>query len=354
MKHLILVVSILIAAPSILLAQKPNTQFNGFGHVEYALDYTDHADSYFILGEHNFFLTSKLSDKISFLGEYVIRFNSGSATTFLPSIERSFVKFNYKNNHSLILGKIHTPLNYWNDVYHHGRLFFPTVDRPSAFQYFVPLHMLGLQAQGQNLGPLNFGYDVVVGNGIASTDVFDDNVDPAFAVAVHIKPKEGYRIGASYYLDHMASNTYSAHTGHSASKRHYVGPLYKGMMHFSLASFSYAQFTDKVEILNEFSYNRTFTDSLGSANNIANYLYAGIRIKDKHVPYFKTEYMNVSKSDLHTYPVRIQKIALGYKHEFSPMVNVKFQLERYNYSHHNVGSALPNSTALEVQLSYGF
>lgn len=333
-------------------AQKPNTQFNGFGHVEYAMDYTDHLDSYFILGEHDFFITSRINDKISFLGEYVIRFNSGSATTFLPSIERSFVKFNYKNNHNLIFGKIHTPLNYWNDVYHHGRLFFPTVDRPTSFSYFVPLHTLGLQFQGQNLGKLNFGYDVVLGNGIASTDVFNDNVDLALTVSAHIKPKEGMRIGASYYHDYLDNNASGVHSGHSGSKINYAGPLYKGPLQFRLYSLSFANFTDRWELLNEFCFNQTKTDSLGTANNLSNFAYAGLRIKDKYVPYVKMEYMDVAKNDLHSYPFRVSKIAIGYKHEFSPLINVKAQLERYTYSKHN--TALPNKTALEVQLAYGF
>ena len=332
--------------------QKPQTQFNGFGHVEFATDYTDHLDTYFILGEHDFFVTSKLNDKISFLGEYVIRFNSGSGTTFLPSIERSFVKFNYKNNHYLIAGKIHSPLNYWNDVYHHGRLFYPTVDRPTSFNYFVPLHTMGLQLQGQNLGKLNFGYDVVLSNGIASTDVFNDNVDLAWTVAFHIKPKEGMRIGASYYHDMLDNNISGVHSGHSGSKINYSGPMYKGPLHYQLLSFSFANFTDRWELLNEFSYNITRTDSLGTANNVSNFSYAGFRIKDKYVPYAKVEYMDIAKNDLHSYPFRVSKIALGYKHEFSPYINVKAQLERYNYSKHN--TALPNKTSFEIQLAYGF
>ena len=78
-----------------LHAQIKQTQFNGFGHVEYSLMAKDSVNSYFTIGEHDFFVTSNISKRISFLGEFVIRYNSAVATNFLASIERAFVKFNY-------------------------------------------------------------------------------------------------------------------------------------------------------------------------------------------------------------------------------------------------------------------
>jgi hypothetical protein len=341
-----------------LIAQKPITQLNGFGHVEYTLQQPkgDKTSSFFSIGEHDFFITSKLNKKISFLGEYVIRFNGSSATNFLPSIERTLVKFNYYKNHNIIAGKIHTPINYWNDVYHHGRLFFPTIDRPLSFSYLIPLHTLGMQFQGQNLGRLNFGYDVVVGNGISSTDVFNTNSHSSLTAAIHIKPTDGMRIGASYYTDYLPNNMSGVHSGHAGSKPHYSGPLYKGPVRFRLSAFSFAYFNDRYEILNEFVYNRTITDTLGKANNFSNFLYAGLRIGEKHVPYILIDYLNVDKNDLHAYPIITQKFALGYKHEFTPFINLKSQIE-YSSSRlpheahsHDMGGAL----SLRVQLAYGF
>src|SRR5665647_1763752 len=44
-----------------------------------------------------------------------------------------FITYNIQGNNNIIIGKIHTPLNYWNDTYHHGRFFFPTIERPLIF-----------------------------------------------------------------------------------------------------------------------------------------------------------------------------------------------------------------------------
>ncbi|MFN5326210.1 MAG: hypothetical protein ACK5AB_07795 [Bacteroidota bacterium] len=337
-----------------VVAQKPITQFNGFGHLEYSMDYTDHGDQYFSIGEHDFFITSKLNNKISFLGEYVVRFNGNSATSFLPSIERSFLKFNYYKNHNLIFGKIHSPVNYWNDVYHHGRLFFPVIDRPLSFSHLIPLHTLGLQLQGQNLGDLNFGYDIVVGNGISSTDAFNDNLDMSLTAAFHIKPKDGMRIGASYYYDFLEKNASGVHSGHANVRSHYSGPLYKGALNYHLFSLSFANFTSKFELLNEFTYNLTHTDTLGAANNYANFLYGGIRIKEKYVPYALFEYLTIADNDLHTYGMKTNKIAIGYKHEFTHLINLKTQLEYTNLPHNNMAGMHPNKFSFRLQLAYGF
>ncbi len=338
-------------------AQKPVTQFNGFGHLEYTLQGTSgKTASYFAIGEHDFFITSRLTKRISFLGEYVIRFNGSSATSFLPSIERTLVKFNYYKNHNIIAGKIHTPVNYWNDVYHHGRLFFPTIDRPLSFSYLVPLHTLGVQFQGQNLGKLNFGYDVVLGNGISSSDISSPSNRPSITAAVHIKPKDGMRIGASFYNDFLPNNVSGVHSGHSGTKPHYDGPLYKGAVRFSMACFSFAYFNDSYELLNEFVYNRTHTDTLGTANNFSNFLYAGLRIREKHVPYLLVDYIQVSEKDLHAYPILTRKYALGYKHEFTPHINLKTQVE-YSQSqtpHNTHTHDLGDNLSFRVQLAYGF
>src|SRR5918993_5682162 len=109
----------------------------------------------FNLGEQDLFITSELNDRFSFLGESVFRFSGASPTTFDVSIERVVLKYNFSGNHNLLLGKHHTPINYWNDTYHHGRVFFPTIGRPLLFAANIfPWHTTGISLQGQNLGTL--------------------------------------------------------------------------------------------------------------------------------------------------------------------------------------------------------
>lgn len=339
-----------------LSAQSEKFQFRGFGHQEYTLQKKDSLDSYFSIGEHDFFITANLSSRISFLGEYVVRFNSGSGTAFLPSIERSFIKFNYINNHSVIAGKVHTPVNYWNDVYHHGRLLFPVIDRPFSFSYLVPLHTLGIQFQGQNLGKSGFGYDLVLGNGVASTDNFQGGVNPSVTAALHIKPVSGMRIGLSYYANRLGRNFSGPHIGHNLTPIGTQQKPYKGSLDIQLISSSFAWFDKKIELLNEFSFNQSRTDSLGRALSFANFSYFGYRLSDHQVPYVLLDYVHTSEKDLHVYPVEMLKAALGYRYEFNYLINLKAQLE-HTWVQKSDGHLLTHTLGnigFRLQLAYGF
>ena len=118
------------------LAQQA-VQVRMFGHLESVTesisggqDDHDHSgwESGFNIGEHDMFITARISDRISFLSETVVGtaggHGHGGGAAFAASIERARIKFDYAPNHSVIVGKMHTPVNYWNDTYHHGRLFF--------------------------------------------------------------------------------------------------------------------------------------------------------------------------------------------------------------------------------------
>ncbi len=342
-----------------LEAQKLRSVVNGYGHMNYNLlsdlnSSNDPTKSYFELGEHDLFVNTYFKERISFLGEFVVKYTKGSPTTFSASIERARLKFDYYKNHSVLLGKLHTPANYWNDVYHHGRVFFPTIDRPISFSYIVPLHNLGVQFQGQNLGKLNFGYDVAIGNGISSSDAFDENLTPATTIAFHIKPIDNMRIGASYFYDHLSDASISGiHTGHTMAPGHVHGTTYKGALNFHLASTSFAYFGDKLEFLNEFAFNPTQTDTLGLAQNISNFTYVGYRLKEKHVPYLIADFLKIDKNDLYTYHYDIMKLSLGYRYEFNELINVKAQVgyarNLFSEAHSDI-----NNVEFKVQFAYGF
>lgn len=347
-------------SPSRLAAQH-QTQVNGFGYVESTVSKTDRADGYFTVGEHALTVFSSLTDRLSFLGEAVVKPSGASATGYLPSIERALVRYSYLNNHSIIAGKVHTPVNYWNDVYHHGRLFFPVVDRPYAFTSIVPLHTLGVQMQGQNLGRSKFGYDVVAGNGISSTDASDAGLTPAVTVAFHLKPVAGLRLGASYYRDYMSRNGTDPHSGQTQSPTR-SATLYTGPLNYQLESASLAWFGHRFEVLNELSVNQSHTDSLGTANNVSNFTYLGLRVSERFTPFVFTDYIRVADNDLHVYPLDKRKVALGMRFEISEMVNIKTQIEQQHeclrYPVNSPTASQPvkgaRTLGLRVQLAYGF
>lgn len=332
------------------------TAINGFGHFEFHLEQTEQLNANFAIGEHDLFVTSRLNDKIQFLGEYVVRFNRNSPTNFLPSIERSLLNINYSGKHNIIIGKIHTPVNYWNDTYHHGRIFFPTIERPLAFSYIVPIHTLGLQMQGQNIGKYNFGYDVVVGNGINSTDFANSGTHMSATIALHFKPFENSRFSVSHFLENTDRLQPGAHSGHAGIYAHYTGELYDGPMSIQLTSFSAAFFGQKFELLNEFGFHRTQTDSLGVANNFSNFSYVGYRINDVSIPYACFDFIHIADNDLYVHPLDMYKVAVGYRHEISYLLSVKAQFEHTAAFHEHANPAnhaqMPQF-AFRIQFAYG-
>ena len=226
-----------------------------------------------------------------------------------------------------------------------------------SFSYLIPLHTLGLQIQGQNLGKLNFGYGLVLGNGVSSTDVSHDSAVPSLTGSMHIRPKEGMRIGLSYYWDDLHKNTPSVHSGHNTVVNMPDLEMYKGPVKFRLASLSFAQFGEKFEFLNETGFNSTQTDSTGTSRNFTQFVYAGINVSEKITPYFIFDYIRVADNDIYTYPLDKLKIALGYRYSFNYLLNLKVQLEKFWDFKHQVnypGTKTYGGPYLRVQLAYGF
>lgn len=293
------------------------TQIRGFMDVLTGLQ--DNKVS-FTLGEQDLFITSELSDRFSFLGESVFKFTPGTPTTFSVSIERAIVKYNFLGNHNLLIGKHHTPINYWNDTYHHGRVLFPTIYRPLLFEAdIIPLHTTGISLQGQNLGDMKFGYDLMVGNGLGSDDVLDNDKRKSVTAAVHIKPAQGLRIGVSWYNDEMAAGS----TTHD-------GKLITWDVRQNLFSPSIAYFGEKFEVLAESTVAINHTDTTGSKQTFAGYIYAGYKIKERIVPYFRLDRLHFQEGEILFDKNNTTSIVGGirYNINYLTVVKLEYQYER--------------------------
>ncbi|MBC6608818.1 hypothetical protein H8B13_18480 [Hymenobacter sp. BT188] len=316
------VVGLLLGWAHPLAAQR--TQIRGF--VDTYASYQQGKVS-FGLGEQDLFITSEITPRLSFLGETVFKFSLASPTDFAISIERIILKYNYAGNHSLLIGKHHTPVNYWNDTYHHGRVFFPTIERPLLFaQGIVPLHTTGVSLQGQNLGLFRFGYDVMVGNGLGSGELFDNNRFKSLTVAVHVKPRDGWRIGASLYHDVISPGSLLHNHSGGVSTR----ALEKINQNILTASFAYTDslFTKKYELLAESSMALNKSDSLGQQNTIASYAYAGLRLTDKIIPYIRVDDIHYRQAEVYFTDRNVRSFVGGVRYELNYLAVVKVEYQR--------------------------
>jgi len=348
MKEIVLLFFMMIFLYTSIFGQKVKTTINAYGHIDFqAVHENDSLYSNFKLGEQEVFINSKFNKNFSLLAEMTMNFMGHGMYRF--NIERLRLKYNYFGNHSAIIGKFHTPVNYWNDVYFHARLFFPTIDRPLMFSKWIPVHTIGGRLQGQNLGKYNFGYDLLVGGGMSSEDMSDILDEISVTAGVHWKPTEDTRFGFTYYTTSM--DDASSMAAHSHGPDDPGMPVYDGPLDFQLISSSVAYFGTRWELLNEFSYNRTKTDTLGVANNLSNYIYCGYRVKEKNVPFVAYDIVYSEKNDLHTHGYNRMKFVLGYKYEFTTNLNLKAQLEYYR----NIlqSNSLNPMIEFKIQISYG-
>lgn len=312
-----------------------NTQIRGFADVLTSIQ-NDRLS--FGFDEQDLFITSQLSDRFSFLGESVFKFTPSSPTTFSVSIERIIIKYNFAGNHNLLIGKHHTPVNYWNDTYHHGRVFFPTIYRPLLFDAeIIPIHTSGISFRGQNLGDLRFGYDLMVGNGIGSVDVFDENEGKSLTAAVHIKPIDGLRIGVSWYHDDIAKG----------SKMH-DGDILDWEVRQNLLGVSVSYFGDKFEVLAESTFASNKTDTTGIKQTIAMYAYAGYKIKEKVVPYVRVDWLDFQEGEILFHKDNTNSFVGGIRYNINYLIALKLE---YQHQHTELEGSSDKFTA---QLAVGF
>ena len=313
-----------------------NTKIRGF--VDVGTTFEDDQLN-FEFGEYDLFITSELNDNISFLGETVFRYSVNSPTEFDVSVERIVLKYNYKGNHSLLIGKHHTPINYWNDSYHHGRVFFPTIDRPILFSaHIIPIHTTGLAFEGLNLGKLKFGYNLMIGNGISSEDITDNDKYKSITVGVHVKPVDKLQIGLAYYNDVISEGS-DVHDGHLTAEEDIKQQLLTGTV---------AYFGSKFEVLAEGTFASSKADVLGKANAFISYLYAGVRVKEKWVPYFRIDNLSYQKDEFYFENNNTTSIITGLRFEINYLAVVKLE---YQYVDTDI---LGSMNKLSAQLAIGF
>jgi hypothetical protein len=170
----------------------------------------------FQAGEFDLFMTSKLSDHLSFLAEVVLGPNA--INVFGVDIERYQLTYRSNPYFSASLGRFHTAIGYYNTAYHHGTWFGTAQERPIMYLFedsggILPVHMVGLTFTGEVPHTEKLGLHWVgeIGNGLSSNPVAAESVQNFYSdrnykatnLATYIRPQflPGIQIGGSWYHD---------------------------------------------------------------------------------------------------------------------------------------------------------
>jgi len=177
------------------------------------------AHNSFQAGELDLFLSSKLSNHLSFISEIV--FGSDTTNFFGIDIERYQLTYRANRYFSASVGRFHTSIGYYNTAYHHGNWFSTADGRPIMYLFedsggALPVHMVGVSLTGAVPGAEKLGLHWVaeMGNGRNSSpasaqpvqNFYSDRNYKAVNLAVYIKPElvPGLQIGGSFYHDKLA------------------------------------------------------------------------------------------------------------------------------------------------------
>lgn len=200
-----------------LPAGTPRMQIQGYADVNLRASNERGRTTSFGLGQLDLFITSRLSENFSVLGELILEAEEDNTFTF--TAHRLLLRYSPRDYFTLSAGRDHTAIGYYNTAYHHGSWFQAAATRPYLFAFenqggILPLHNVGVSVSGRiPSAPLGLRYVAEVGNGrslnttsdrsVASA--VDENNGKAFNLALFARPpgRPGFQTGFSVYRDKL-------------------------------------------------------------------------------------------------------------------------------------------------------
>jgi len=195
----------------------PSVKFSGFADLTYHVYHGTGRPAHFELGELDFFVNSRISEKAGFIVETVL--SADDTDHFGVDLERLIFQYRLSDSFNFDVGRFHTALGFYNTAYHHGTWFQTATGRPDFVNYedaggILPVHMVGVSLHGAvPSGSLGLSYFAEVGNNHQYRDPAGPNdwvanvTDSSSAKAVNLalisRPTAlpGLQFGAGIYHD---------------------------------------------------------------------------------------------------------------------------------------------------------
>ena len=105
---------------------------------------------HFAIGGVDFFVVSRLGDRARVLSENVLEVLDDGVVF---DLERIHIEYDLTDRLSLRAGRMHIPLGYFSEAYHHGTLFSVATERPLLLGFedeggVLPAHIIGVNFLG--------------------------------------------------------------------------------------------------------------------------------------------------------------------------------------------------------------
>jgi hypothetical protein len=205
-------------------------QWRGFGEADYkVLDqrkpelasggFTPGSAGNFFTGDFDLFLSSRLSDRASVLGEIV--FQESDAQSYLIDLRRVLLRYDFNDHLKMSFGRYQTSIGYYNWAFRSAAWLQTTNDRPLIMEYAANGGLLPTQAVGVSItgsipsGHLDLNYIAEYGssntirpdtNGSGLVD--DENDGNHVLLGAFLRPDwvPGFQVGGSFFHDKISNN----------------------------------------------------------------------------------------------------------------------------------------------------
>jgi hypothetical protein len=323
------------SAPQEVNEVAPRLKFNVFGDV--GADITSHVPSTFEFGSLDLFMTARLSDKVSAMGEALFIAQSGNNVQV--DVERLMLRYRPNDYFSIAMGRYHTWVGYYNSTFNKGEYLETTVDRPFFYQFddtggFLPMQDVGINVTGRiPSGKLGLNYVFELGNGRAwglnvqpAQNYQDANNSKAVNGGLFVRPEKISGLQAGFSLRHDNVTVPGPNVSEIIGTVHVVYT------------------NSKYEVLNEGVYVR-HAEPTGPTFNTSCFYSQFSRAFGHWRPYFRYQYFNAPSND----PVfifsspnqyaplydtnfigRLDGPSVGVRFDFSEHSAIKLQYDRYD------------------------
>lgn len=333
-------ISLLLLIPNLALCNDiklpgtfdiPKLRILGFSDIGYNLTITDNENNNkFSLGHISLFITSEIADKVNFVLESEFHTDPDTnSTEFHP--ERANIKYSFSDTFNIKIGRMHTPLGFWNQAFHHGTWLQTTILRPVIYFWeddkggFLPLHSFGIELSGLLEFvdfDLEYSFDVLNGRGRTITEIQtakDRNDSKAISFLLSYEPYfvQELKLGTSFYFDTIPPNPDDSARINRIKERIIGG--YITYMHSGL------------ELLGEiFNIHHDDKTSGNDFSTLGFYLQTGYKM-DKLTPYYRFDFLNFENGDPYFTPndIDINKHTFGLRWDIFNWNALKFE---YSYS----------------------
>ena len=324
--------------PPVTVAAQEAVRARGFAGVGFSASTTDGEPAQFFLGQLDNYVTGELSDRVDFLTEAVIEYDDD----WVLDLERIWMRYSLTPSLSVSAGKFHTPIGYWNRAFHHGALLQTSVDRPLLFAFEdeggpLPIHTLGVLISGSQIGSAEVGFEFMVGNGIGSSPMSDDNRAKSISGRVSARPSDRLSMGIFAYRDRISAGTTRPTTA-AATIAEVAQTLLGADAQIRLG---------QLDVLSEFVF-ATNTTTL-SHRSWGYYVLASVNANDRLTPYLKVDELRFAAADPYFDAPSTRVFAAGARFSLGLLAALKAEV-----LHMPRGDGAESRTALELRLEFGW